>query len=183
MSAFPLRRLLLTLRARYHVWSGRRAYRLGNIRRAGRHFREALASGSDCFEACLLLGKIVYREGDFARAAALFARARSADAARFSLEGFPDDFIEALRERQRTGGRPQFRIVIESARRLEPNRPTERVARTDRNQVAQGQGTRPGYGDFASRDEWLRHREKPAIRPGEGHDVDWDAAAQQLFGE
>ena len=38
-------------------------------------------------------------------------------------------------------------------------------------------------GDFASRDEMLRHRERPALKPGEGSDVDWDGEARKLFGE
>jgi tetratricopeptide (TPR) repeat protein len=176
MSVFPIRRLLLNVRARYHLWSGRRAYRLGRIRAAGRHFREALAHGLESFEAYLLLGKIYYRENDLARAATFFSRARTHDPARFLLEGFPDDFIDSLRERHQTvergGARPEYRIVIETTIRRRPRRepvPTP------------GPGGR--YGDFASRDEWLRHKDRPKFRPGDGHDVDWDDAARRLFGE
>jgi tetratricopeptide (TPR) repeat protein len=178
MSAFPLRRAILNLRARYHLWSGRRAYRLGRLRAAGRHFREALTCGLESFEAYLLLGKICYRENDLARAATFFARARNADPTRYLLEGFPDDFIETLRERQHAAitDRPEYRVVIESARKPgKPAAPTVRVPR--------GAGRERPPGDFASRDEWLRHRDKPALRPGEGHDVDWDEAARKLFGE
>ena len=176
MSAFPLRRAILNLRARYHLWSGRRAYRLGRLRTAGRHFREALTCGLQSFEAFLLLGKIYYRENDLARAATFFARARNTDPTRYLLEGFPDDFIETLRERQhgQPGDRPEYRIVIESTRRgTRANAPTVSAAR----------GKSRSWGDFASRDEWLRHRDRPAIRPGEGGDIDWDAEAKRLFGE
>ena len=123
MSAFPLRRAFLTLLGRYHMLSGRRAYRLGRLRLAGRHFREALTCGLESFEAYLLLGKIYYRENDLARAATFFARARNTDPTRYLLEGFPDDFIETLRERQHAAiaDRPEYRVVIESARR--PGKP------------------------------------------------------------
>jgi hypothetical protein len=177
MSAFPIRRLLLSLRARYHLWSGRRAYRLGRIRTASRHFREALANGMESFEAYLLLGKIYFRENDMARAATFFARARSNDPGRFMLEGFPDDFIDSLRQRQTADhslevpGRPSYRIVIETAAR---NRPRPRRTAASR---------RGGLGDFASRDEWLRHRDRPAIRPGEGGEIDWDEEARRLFAD
>jgi len=176
MPAFPLRRAFLGLRARYHLWSGRRAYRLGRLRAAGRHFREALTCGIESFEACLLLGKIYYRENDLARAATFFARARSTDPTRYLLEGFPDDFIETLRERQHglSTERPEYRIVIESTRRSA--RPAQPAA------AGRGRPRSPALGDFASRDEWLRHKDKPALRPGEGHDVDWDDEARRLFG-
>jgi hypothetical protein len=180
MSSFPLRRLLLSLRARYHVWSGRRAYRLGRIRVAGRHFREALASGVESFEAYLLLGKIYFRENDLARAATCFTMARNSDPARFTTEGFPEDFIESLKERtdaaalaRRNGAtaRPEYRIVIESTQRKPPAAAEPASA------------PRAKLGDFASRDEWLRHRDRPAIRPGEGGETDWDAEARRLFGD
>jgi len=180
MPSSPLRRLFLNLRARYHVWSGRRAYRLGKIRVAGRHFREALASGVESFEAYLLLGKIYFRENDLARAATCFTMARNSDPARFTSEGFPEDFIESLRERtdaaaaarrRGAGGRPEYRITIEIASR-------DRRRRPDPAPAAHGK-----LGDFASRDEWLRNRDRPAIRPGEGSDVDWDAEARRLFGD
>src|SRR5262245_16988339 len=178
MSAFPLRRAFLTLLGRYHMLSGRRAYRLGRLRLAGRHFREALTCGLESFEAYLLLGKIYYRDNDFARAATFFARARNTDPTRYLLEGFPDDFIETLRERQHSAStdRPEYRVVIESARR--PARPS-----TPPMPAARAAGRERPRGDFASRDEWLRHRDKPALRPGDGHDIDWDAEARKLFGE
>ena len=173
MSAFPLRRFLLNLRARYHLWSGRRAYRLGRIRTAGRHFREAINSGHESFEAYLLLGKIYFRENDMVRAATFFGRARTADPARFLLEGFPEDFVESLRDRQHGFERPEYRIVIESTRRpRKAVKPAEKAPARAR-----------GYGDFASRDEWLRHRDRAPLHPGEGTDVDWDEAARRLFGE
>src|SRR5262245_50562946 len=181
MSSYPLRRLFLSLRARYHVWSGRRAYRLGRIRVAGRHFREALASGVESFEAYLLLGKIYFRENDLARAATCFTMARNSDPARFTSEGFPEDFIESLRERtdaaaaaRRSGAetaRPEYRITIETAARGPQRKPEATPT------------PRAKLGDFASRDEWLRHRDRPTIRPGEGGDIDWDAEAKRLFGE
>jgi tetratricopeptide (TPR) repeat protein len=175
MSPFPLRRALLNVRARYHLWSGRRAYRLGRLRTAGRHFREALTCGLESFEAYLLLGKIYYRENDLARAATFFARARNTDPTRYLLEGFPDDFIETLRERQhgQTTDRPEYRIVIESTRRG-PRTPAS---------VPVPRSSSRSWGDFASRDEWLKHRDKPALRPGDGHDIDWDDEAKRLFGE
>jgi tetratricopeptide (TPR) repeat protein len=180
MSSFPLRRLLLNLRARYHVWSGRRAYRLGRIRVAGRHFREALASGVESFEAYLLLGKIYFRENDLARAATCFTMARNSDPARFTTEGFPEDFIESLRERtdaaaaarrNAAAGRPEYRIVIETSARAPKRKPQPADA------------PHAKLGDFASRDEWLRHRDRPVIKPGEGGDTDWDSEARRLFGE
>jgi tetratricopeptide (TPR) repeat protein len=180
MSAFPLRRAFLTLLGRYHMLSGRRAYRLGRLRLAGRHFREALTCGLESFEAYLLLGKIYFRENDLARAATCFTMARNSDPARFTTEGFPENFIESLRERtdaaaaaKRAGasGRPEYRITIETASRKTPRKPEPAPA------------PRAKLGDFASRDEWLRHRDRPAIRPGEGGDTDWDAEAKRLFGE
>ncbi len=178
MTAFPLRRSLLNLRARYHVWSGRRAYRLGRMRTAGKHFQEALQYGYETYEACLLLGKISYRENEMQRAALFFTRARSADPARFLIEGFPDDFIETLlSDRKRaTTARPEYRIIIESTR--------PRKAAKGPNKGPLTPPARPArLGDFASRDEMLRHRERPALRPGEGTDIDWDDEARKLFGE
>jgi tetratricopeptide (TPR) repeat protein len=173
MSAFPLRRTLLNLRAHYHLWNGRRAYRLGRMRTAGKHFHEAIHYGYESYEAYLLLGKISYRENDMQRAALFFSRARSADPARFLIEGFPDDFIETLASDRRRGGaaRPEYRIIIESSRPRKVGKSPEKApARTAR------------LGDFASRDEMLRHRERPALKPGEGSDVDWDDEARKLFG-
>jgi len=84
---------------------------------------------------------------------------------RFELEGYPDNFVPRLAARSRTAPRPEYRVVIESA---------ETARRADR---------KPGFGDFRTRDEWLAHRSRPAIRPGEGQGVDWDRAAKELFGE
>ena len=109
-----LRRMFLSARARYHLWSGHRAYRSGRMRRAGQHFREALAAGAESFEAWLLLGKIYYRQNDMSRAADAFGRARTADPSRFHLEGYPEDFVDQLAARGRTSARPEYRIVIQT---------------------------------------------------------------------
>jgi tetratricopeptide (TPR) repeat protein len=179
MTTSSIRRTVLNLLARYHLWSGRRAYRLGRMRTAGRHFRDAIHCGHESFEAYLLLGKIYYREDDMSRAATYFARARASDPARYLIEGFPDDFITSLREGQNGSSRPEYRIVIQSTRTgaSEPvigGDPADRVERPVTSSAS--------YGDFASRDEWLRHRDSPPLSPGEGVDVDWDAEARELFG-
>jgi len=170
--------MLLNLRAHYHLWNGRRAYRLGRMRTAGRHFHEAIHYGYESFEAYLLLGKISFRENDMQRAALFFSRARSADPGRFLLEGFPEDFIESLlkeRPRSPVAARPEYRIVIES---------TQPAARPRAGKPAPSAPARTArLGDFASRDEWLRHRDQPTLKPGEGTDIDWDDEARKLFGE
>lgn len=168
MTIVPLRRLLFGIRSRYHLWNGRRAYRLGRIQAAGRHFQEAIAHGHESFEAYLLLGKILYRESNYQRAAIFFERAQASDQARFMMEGFPDDFIASLKERQQEAGRPQYRIAVESLQSS-----SRRRARRTAQPAA--------HGDFASRDEYLRHRDRPPIRPGEASDIDWDEAASTLF--
>jgi len=63
--------------------------------------------------------------------------------------------------------------VIESTRRG-PRTPAS---------VPVSRGSSRPWGDFASRDEWLKHRDRPALRPGDGHDIDWDSEARRLFGE
>lgn len=169
MTSFAIRKLASGLRARYHFWTGRRAYRAGRIRTAGRHLDEAVNRGHESFDAHLLLGKIAYRERDLRRAAEHFHQARVVDPTRYALEGFPDDFIASLRRQPETAPRLEYRIVIE------PRRPRARRA-------ARAQQPAPAVtGDFSSHDEAERLRRKPVIRPGEGADIDWDAEARKLF--
>lgn len=172
MSSLSIRRLVSGLRSRYHVWSGRRAYRVGKLDEAGRHLDEAVSQGHESFAAFLLLGKIAFRERDHGRAAECFSRARQADPARYALEGYPDDFIAGLRELP-AGKAPRlrFRIVIEATSLRAASEPRARTQKPHR----------PAMGDFSSKSELARHRDRPAIQPGEGSDVDWDAAAEQLF--
>lgn len=175
MTSFALRKFMSGLRARYHFWSGRRAYRAGRIRTAGRHLDEALSRGHASFDAYLLLGKIAYRERDLRRAAELFHQARCSDPGRYALEGFPDDFIASLRQKPEATPRLHYRIVIEPRR--ENLTPAAR-----REQLAALQTSKPAaLGDFTSREEAERLRHLPAIRPGEGSDVDWDDIAKRLF--
>lgn len=171
MTSLSIRRLVSGLRARYHVWSGRRAYRVGKLDEAGRHLDEAVSQGHESFAAFLLLGKIAFRERDHGRAAECFTRARLADPARYALEGYPDDFIAGLRDLP-AGKAPRlrFRIVIEATSLSAAAKATPQAAQR-----------RPAMGDFSSQSELARHRGRPAIQPGEGADVDWDAAADQLF--
>ncbi|MFT7461781.1 MAG: hypothetical protein ACI9EF_000115 [Pseudohongiellaceae bacterium] len=173
MSSLSIRRLVSGLRARYHVWSGRRAYRIGKLDEAGRHLDEAVSQGHESFAAFLLLGKIAFRERDHGRAAECFSRARLADPARYALEGYPEDFISGLRELP-AGKAPRlrFRIVIEATSlRTSAAEPASRAPKHPRSVM----------GDFSSKSELARHRDQPTIQPGEGADVDWDAAADQLF--
>lgn len=172
MSSLSIRRLVSGLRARYHVWSGQRAYRIGKLDEAGRHLDEAVSRGHESFAAFLLLGKIAFRERDHGRAAECFSRARLADPSRYALEGYPDDFIAALRELP-PGKAPRlrFRIIIEAASLQSTGSAATRAPRRRRSTM----------GDFSSRDEWARHRDQPTIRPGEGANVDWDDAAKHLF--
>ncbi len=171
MTSLSIRRLVSGLRARYHVWSGRRAYRVGKLDEAGRHLDEAVSQGHESFAAFLLLGKIAFRERDHGRAAECFTRARLADPARYALEGYPDDFIAGLRDLP-AGKAPRlrFRIVIEATSLSAAAKATPQRAQR-----------RPTMGDFSSQAELARHSGRPAIQPGEGADVDWDAAADQLF--
>lgn len=173
MTSIALRRFLSGLRARYHFWSGRRAYRAGRIRTAGRHLDEALSRGHASFDAFLLLGKIAYRERDLRRAAELFHQARCADPGRYALEGFPEDFIASLRRQPEHLPRLQYRIVIEPRREsATPAREPSAALRTSKPQSA---------GDFTSREEAERLRHLPVIRPGEGADIDWDSEARKIF--
>ena len=170
MTTVPLRRFLFGLRSRYHLWNGRRAYRLGRIQAAGRHFQEAIANGHESFEAFLLLGKILYRESNFQRAAIFFERAQTTDQARFMMEGFPDDFISSLKEREQEAGRPQYRITVESLH-ANKRKAGKRVRR--KRAIA--------HGDFENLDEYLRHRDRPPIQADEAANIDWDDAADTLF--
>ena len=174
MSTLPIRRVLLGFRARYHLWSGRRAYSSGRMKSASRHFLEAIAFGHESFEAYLLLGKIHYRQSNFPRAAIFFERAQTTDPARYLLEGFPDDFITSLRDRHQTSGRPEYRIVIEAVGHGRAGR----RKRTPSPASTAGSGA---LGDFENQDEYLRHRDAPPLRPGDGGDVDWDAEARKFL--
>lgn len=172
MSSLSVRRLVSGLRARYHVWSGQRAYRIGKLDEAGRHLDEAVSQGHESFAAFLLLGKIAFRARDHGRAAECFSRARIADPGRYALEGYPDDFISALRELP-PGRAPRlrFRIIIEATGLRSAPGPTTRAPRRRRSPL----------GDFTSYNEAARHRDQPTFQPGEGADVDWDDAARHLF--
>ena len=108
MPAFPLRRLLIGFRARYHLWIGRRAYRLGAFTDAGAHFHKAIEDGYPSFEAHLALGKIYLRQQDFRRAGIFFHRARNLDPGRFRLQGFPDGLVDQLQS-ESSGWRPGSR--------------------------------------------------------------------------
>ncbi len=174
MSTLPIRRVFLSLRARYHLWSGRRAYSAGRMKSAGRHFQEAIAFGHESFDAYLLLGKIHYRQTNYPRAAIFFERAQSADPARYLLEGFPDDFIASLRDRHQANGRPEYRIVIEAVGH-------GRKGRRKRSPSTANTAGSSALGDFEDQDEYLRHRGAPPIRPGDGGDIDWDAEARKIF--
>lgn len=173
MSTLSIRRLVVGLRARYHLWSGLRAYRRGQVRVAGRHLDEALSCGHESFTAFLLLGKIAWRLRDMGRAAECFHRAREADPARFQLEGFPDDFLATLRSQPHRLPPLRVRITIESGQ----PRPVRRSQRVTAQQAPATSG------DFSSAEEAARLRDRPAIEPGAGADIDWDSEAQKFFGE
>ena len=173
MAALSLRRLMIGVRARYHLWSGLRAYRSGQIRSAGRHLDEALSCGHESFTAFLLLGKIAYRQRDVGRAVECFHRAREADPERFTVQGFPDDFLTTLSHQPQKLPRLRVRISIETSR----DRPGDRSAET----VPAQPPANAVLGDFSSHDELTRHKRQPAFRPGDGANVDWDAEADKLF--
>ncbi len=168
-SSLPIRRLLISLKARYHLWCGKRAYRSGDIADAGVHGRKVIQGNFESYDAYLLLGKIHYRLEDYRVAAEYFRRAQHVDQGRFLLEGFPDDFIASLHAERPAGGRPEYNIVIRSTAMREPK------AR------ARAQPVEAPLGDFSSRDEWLEHRDRPTLRAGEWADVDWDAEARKFF--
>ena len=167
MSAFPMRRAFVGLKARYHLWSGRRAYRVGAFGDAWAHFHKVIEHGYESFEANLALGKIYLRRRDFRLASRFFRRARAIDSRRYLLEGFPDDFIQTLQSEMPPGRRPEYRITISTSGPppREPSRQPETV----------------NLGDFANHDEAAQHRERPPLEPGEWVDVDWDAEARKLF--
>ncbi|RKY18031.1 MAG: hypothetical protein DRQ55_14385 [Planctomycetota bacterium] len=171
MATASLNRLITGLRARYHMWSGLRAYRHGRVRTASRHLDEALSHGHESFTAFLLAGKIAWRERDLGRAAECFHRAREADPARFQLEGFPDDFLATLRNQPNQLPPLRVRIQIETGV-PRPARRSQRVA------APRAAGPEASY---ASPEEEARLRDRPAIQPGEGGEVDWDAEARGLF--
>lgn len=173
MAAASVRRLLTGLRARYHLWSGLRAYRHGRVRAAGRHLDEALNHGHESFTAFLLLGKIAWRQRDIGRAAECFHRARDADPARFQLEGFPDDFLSTLRSQPHQLPPLRVRITIETGGAAKPARRSQRV----------GAQTDSAPGPYASAEEEARLRDQPTLEPGQGGEVDWDAEAEKLFGD
>ena len=115
MSAFPMRRAFVGLKARYHLWSGRRAYRVGAFGDAWAHFHKVIEHGYESFEANLALGKIYLRRRDFRLASRFFRRARAIDSRRYLLEGFPDDFIQTLQSEMPPGRRPEYRITISTS--------------------------------------------------------------------
>ncbi len=164
-----LRRFFLSVRARYHFWGGQRAYRLGRLKKAARHFQEAISYGYESFEAYLLLGKILYREGNYPRAAIFFERAQLTEPGRYLLEGYPDDFVTTLRARKERAGRPVYRIVVETEEGGTQTRHTSPAPKV------------AAFGDFVDQEEHDQHLLRPPIRPGEGVDVDWDEEARKFF--
>ncbi len=191
MSALAIRRLFSGLRARYHVWNGRRAYRAGRLRVAGVHLDQALANGHSSFSAHLLLGKVAYRERDMQRAMDNFRLARRADAVRYELEGFPQGFIESLAKHPTTPPRLQYRIIIEPSQprqRSGSQRPLQAQDAVNADNLrSEGAGsddpTQGSLGDFSSRAEKDQARSRPMFRAGEWADIDWDVEARKLFGE
>ena len=192
MPSLALRRIVHGLKARYHLWNGRRAYRAGRLRAAGRHLSEALSRGHSSFSAYLLMGKVAYREQDMEAAAECFRMARRADPARYAMEGFPKGFLESLLEKPQEAVRQRYRVVIEPTQ-LEGGNPSRarKPLRPTRSQVASGPAQAGGAdeardgnkGDFMSRDEEERLRSRPLLRPGEWADIDWDVEARKFFGE
>lgn len=161
----PLRQVLLSLRARFHLWTGRRAYRAGHFGRAHRHLGTAVACGRGDFATYLLLGKIAYRERDLRRAADFFQKALCSDPARYALEGFPEDFITKLRQQPELSARTTYRVLIEAE--TQPRR----------TKVAAVQAGTPQR----SLSEQRRLSTQPKLEPGAGAEIDWDAEAGKLF--
>jgi hypothetical protein len=212
MSTFAIHRLWCGLTARYHVWHGRRAYRAGRLRAAGRHLDRALSRGYSSFGAYLLSGKVAYRERDMQRAMDCFRMARRSDPARYALEGFPKGFIESLATHPSGKLKQRYRIIIEPGLSSpatpsagyrngpEPLRPRPRpemrggsAPKPPHEAPSQGlggieasqeeSGTGTGLGDFTTPAERERTRSRPLLRPGEWADIDWDLEARKLFGE
>jgi hypothetical protein len=210
MTTLAIRRLFSGLRARYHVWNGRRAYRAGRLRAAGRHLDLALASGHSSFGAYLLLGKVAYRIRDMRRAMDCFRLARRTDPTRYALEGFPSGFIESLGRKSSTPAPQKYRIVIEPTAtddsRTPDRRPLQDVTKlkstssTARTRAANpesleqadnedeagepsAEAPADALGDFSSRAEQEKARSRPMFRAGEWADIDWDVEARKLFGE
>lgn len=140
---------------------------------AGKHLDEALSCGHESFTAFLLLGKIAWRQRDARRAAECFHRARVADPDRFQLEGFPDDFLTALRNQPSKLPPLRVRISIETG--------APRSVRREQRVSASG-STSPPAG-FVDAEEAARRRHQPSFEPGQGQAVDWDAEARKLFGD
>lgn len=204
MPTLAIRRLYSGLRARYHVWHGRRAYRAGRLTVAGRHLDLALSSGHTSFGAYLLLGKVAYRIRDMQRAMDCFRLARRTDPTRYALEGFPSGFIESLGNQPSTKAPQKYRIVIEPTP-ADPSRTPDRrplqdataamgasarraraAADQDQLEDAAKDATEPvpdALGDFKSHAEKDQARSRPMFSPGEWADIDWDVEARKLFGE
>ena len=142
MSTFAIHRLWSGLTARYHVWHGRRAYRAGRLRAAGRHLDTALARGCSSFGAYLLLGKVAYRERDMQRAMDCFRMARRTDPARFALEGFPKGFIESLATQPAGRVKQRYRIIIEPGSGSTAR--GDRGPGRNRRSLSDGSGKSPG---------------------------------------
>ncbi len=183
MPSFPLRQIFTGLKARYHLWNGRRAYRMGAYADAGAHYLKAIAEGFESFEATLALGKIYLRQQDFHRAGAFFHRARMIDPSAFLLEGFPEDFVESLRSEAPRALRPHYSIVItshtESAPGTGPASAKSAHEDRDRSHANAERGTR-SHGDQGS-GETAEPSTRPALGPEDGRGVDWDAEARKLF--
>lgn len=177
--SLSLRRLATGLRGRYHLWNGIRAYRSGAIRTAGRHLDEALSCGHESYTAFLTRGKIAYRQREVTRAVECFLRARDRDPTRFRVEGFPDDFLNTLRDQPDRVPPLRVRITIESG---ETPRRRRRTPVEQHTRGAQQLPTpEPPLGDFSSPEEAQRHAARPTIEPGAGAEVDWDAELGKLF--
>ncbi len=188
MTTLAMRRLFSGLRARYHAWNGRRAYRAGRLRTAGRHLDLAISHGHQSFGAYLLLGKVAYRERDMQRAMDCFRLARRTDPTRYALEGFPAGFIESLGRHPAHAARQKYRIVIEptgaeETRGARDRRPLQDALKArEPGRAESGRASEP-LGDFKSRDEQEKARGLPRLRPGEWADIDWDLEARKLFGD
>lgn len=165
MPGIPLRRFVVGLKARYHLWSGRRAYRVGAFSDAWAHYHKVIEHGVESFEANLSLGKIYLHRRDFRQAGKFLRRAQGIDPRRYLLQGFPEDFLKRIQDEASPVGRLEYRISITLSGGQQQRTP-EPVA---------------PLGDFSSKDEMLRHRGQPPLDPGEWNEVDWDTEARKLF--